>query len=154
MAPLQKQVYKSILGQPICHYILVTTHLPLGHNLSLLNALTGPTKAGHTKGKLNNVLMELRKCLQHPYLHGVNFDAFSGYHSHQFPADTEIEPRGLGPEETHGKLIDGSTKLRFLKALLPKLKARGHRVLLFSQVLLRRLVMPSSANPHLSLSLP
>ncbi|KAJ7786129.1 SNF2 family DNA-dependent ATPase [Mycena metata] len=101
MAPLQKEVYRSILG----------------HNLNLLNALTGPTKShGSTKGKLNNVLMELRKCLQHPYLY-----------------DEEIEPRGLPQQETHEKLIDASTKLRFLKALLPKLKARGHRVLLFSQ---------------------
>ncbi|KAJ7042418.1 SNF2 family DNA-dependent ATPase [Mycena alexandri] len=101
MAPLQKEVYRSILG----------------HNLNLLNALTGPTKSnGNTKGRLNNVLMELRKCLQHPYLY-----------------DEEIEPRGLPQQETHDKLIDASTKLRFLKALLPKLKARGHRVLLFSQ---------------------
>ena len=57
------------------------------------------------------------RCLQHPYLYAE-----------------DIEPRGLPPQETHEKLIDGSAKLRFLKALLPKLKARGHRVLLFSQV--------------------
>ncbi|KAJ7169708.1 SNF2 family DNA-dependent ATPase [Mycena filopes] len=101
MAPLQKEVYRSILG----------------HNLNLLNALTGPTKSnGNIKGRLNNVLMHLRKCLQHPYLY-----------------DEEIEPRGLPQQETHAKLIDASGKLRFLKGLLPKLKARGHRVLLFSQ---------------------
>lgn len=57
------------------------------------------------------------RCLQHPYLYAE-----------------DIEPRGLGKEETHEKLIDGSAKLRLLKTLLPKLKARGHRVLLFSQV--------------------
>jgi SNF2 family DNA or RNA helicase len=59
------------------------------------------------------------RCLQHPYLY-----------------DDGIEPRDLTPEETHGKLIDASAKFRLLKILLPKLKARGHRVLLFSQVLL------------------
>jgi hypothetical protein len=59
------------------------------------------------------------RCLQHPYL---------------FAED--IEPRGLSNQETHEKLIDGSTKLRLLKTLLPKLKARGHRVLLFSQVII------------------
>lgn len=48
--------------------------------------------------------------------------------------DDDIEPRGLSAQEAHDKLIDGSTKLRFLKSLLPQLKARGHRVLLFSQV--------------------
>jgi hypothetical protein len=31
-------------------------------------------------------------------------------------------------------LIEASGKLTFLKLLLPKLQARGHRVLLFSQV--------------------
>ncbi|KAJ7492793.1 SNF2 family DNA-dependent ATPase [Mycena latifolia] len=101
MAPLQKEIYRSILS----------------HNLDLLNGLTGPTKSYNSpKGKLNNVLMHLRKCLQHPYLY-----------------EETIEPRGLPEQETHDKLIDASAKLRFLKALLPKLKARGHRVLLFSQ---------------------
>jgi chromodomain-helicase-DNA-binding protein 4 len=102
MAPMQKQVYRSILS----------------HNADLLKGLTTANKPGNVRGKLNNVLMHMRKCLQHPYLY-----------------NEDIEPKGLSPAETHGKLIDGSTKLRFLKMLLPKLKARGHRVLLFSQVL-------------------
>ncbi|KAI6007186.1 SNF2 family N-terminal domain-containing protein [Pisolithus albus] len=55
-------------------------------------------------------------CLQHPYL----------------ISDT-IEPRGLPPHEAHEKLVSASAKLRLLKSLLPKLKARGHRILLFSQ---------------------
>lgn len=59
----------------------------------------------------------LYRCLQHPYLN-----------------DEDIEPHNLGPEETHQKLISASAKLRLLKDLLPKLKARGHRVLIFSQV--------------------
>ncbi|KAF8213246.1 SNF2 family N-terminal domain-containing protein [Mycena galopus ATCC 62051] len=100
MAPLQKEIYRSILS----------------HNLDLLNGLTGPKAYAASKGKLNNVLMHLRKCLQHPYLY-----------------EETIEPRGLPEREAHEKLIDGSAKLRFLKVLLPKLKARGHRVLLFSQ---------------------
>lgn len=58
------------------------------------------------------------RCLQHPYLYAE-----------------DIEPRNLPPQETHEKLIDASAKLRFLKTLLPKLKERGHRVLLFSQVI-------------------
>lgn len=57
------------------------------------------------------------RCLQHPYLY-----------------DDDIEPRGLAPKEAHEKLIDASAKLRLLKILLSKLKARGHRILLFSQV--------------------
>ncbi|KAF8898923.1 SNF2 family N-terminal domain-containing protein [Infundibulicybe gibba] len=105
MAPLQKEVYRSILT----------------HNLDLLKGLTqlslhSKAKSGTSKSSINNILMQLRKCLQHPYLY-----------------DEGIEPRGLSPQEVHEKLIDGSAKLRFLRALLPKLKERGHRILLFSQ---------------------
>lgn len=57
------------------------------------------------------------RCLQHPYLYSE-----------------DIEPKGLTNQEAHEKLVDASSKLRLLKALLPKLRERGHRVLLFSQV--------------------
>lgn len=82
---------------------------------------------------MNNILMDLRKyvyqlsellppydlvrCIQHPYL-----------------VSRDIEPKGLEPDEAHSRLVAGSAKLRLLQGLLPKLKARGHRVLLFSQV--------------------
>ncbi|KAG1846831.1 SNF2 family N-terminal domain-containing protein [Suillus subluteus] len=105
MAPLQKEIYRSILSQ----------------NLDILRSLTqaATTKAGKplvSKANLNNMLMQLRKCLQHPYLNSE-----------------DIEPRNLTPAEAHERLIGASTKLRFLKMLLPKLKTRGHRILLFSQ---------------------
>ncbi|TDL28199.1 hypothetical protein BD410DRAFT_739739 [Rickenella mellea] len=105
MAPLQKEVYKSILS----------------NNINVLRSLTqasssGLNKAAAKASTLNNMLMQLRKCLQHPYL-----------------ISDDIEPKGLTDAEAHAKLIDGSTKLRFLKMLLPQLKQRGHRVLLFSQ---------------------
>ncbi|KAJ2932680.1 hypothetical protein H1R20_g4415, partial [Candolleomyces eurysporus] len=103
MAPLQRQVYRSILS----------------HNIDLLKGLTQPSRGGPSKGRLNNILMHLRKCLQHPYLYSDN-----------------IEPMGLSASETHDKLIYASAKFRLLKSLLPKLKARGHRVLLFSQFVL------------------
>ncbi|KAJ3555472.1 hypothetical protein NP233_g12200 [Leucocoprinus birnbaumii] len=99
MTPLQKEVFQSIYT----------------HNLNILNGLTQKS-LGNIKGKLNNVLMHMRKCLQHPYLYSP-----------------DIEPKGLSREEAHEKLIHGSAKLRLLKSLLPQLKARGHRVLLFSQ---------------------
>ncbi|KAF7799325.1 hypothetical protein EIP86_010557 [Pleurotus ostreatoroseus] len=105
MTPLQREVYRSILSQ----------------NLDLLRSLaqtaTGSSVAAAVKrSNLNNMLMQLRKCLQHPYL-----------------VSREIEPTGLALTEAHEKLIDASAKLRLLHSLLPKLKARGHRVLLFSQ---------------------
>lgn len=59
----------------------------------------------------------ISRCLQHPYL-----------------VSRDIEPTGLPLTEAHERLIGASAKLRFLQSLLPKLKARGHRILLFSQV--------------------
>ena len=65
---------------------------------------------------MNNMLMQLRKVIQHPYL-----------------LSQDIEPQGLPLQEAHDRLIGASSKLRLLQSLLPKLKARGHRILLFSQ---------------------
>ncbi|CAL1695101.1 unnamed protein product [Somion occarium] len=104
MAPLQREVYRSILSQNI-------------NLLKTLSMASGPkVNAAAQKTNMNNILMQLRKCLQHPYL-----------------VSQDIEPKGLSPQEAHEKLIDASAKLRILRTLLPKLKARGHRVLLFSQ---------------------
>lgn len=58
----------------------------------------------------------MRKVFQHPYI-----------------SKPEAEPFDLSPEETHKELVNASGKLLFLKQLLPRLKARGRRVLLFSQ---------------------
>ncbi|ODO09973.1 hypothetical protein I350_02197 [Cryptococcus amylolentus CBS 6273] len=69
------------------------------------------------RGKnVRNILMELRKVCQHPYL-----------------AEPELEVRDLPQEELHRNLVNSSGKLQFLKVLLPKLMAKGHRILLFSQ---------------------
>ncbi|KAI6136491.1 SNF2 family N-terminal domain-containing protein [Pisolithus sp. B1] len=107
MSPLQKEVYRSILSQnlQILSNLVRSSSAPAQHGRSL-----------SIKANMNNILMQLRKCLQHPYL----------------ISDT-IEPRGLPSAEAHEKLVSASAKLRLLKGLLPKLKARGHRILLFSQ---------------------
>lgn len=45
-----------------------------------------------------------------------------------------IEPKELAPAEVHENLVSASAKLILLRMMLPKLKERGHRILLFSQV--------------------
>ncbi|XP_025838751.1 chromodomain-helicase-DNA-binding protein 1-like isoform X7 [Vulpes vulpes] len=65
------------------------------------------------KVKLQNVLSQLRKCVDHPYL-------FEG-----------VEPE---PFEIGDHLIEASGKLHLLDKLLAFLYSRGHRVLLFSQM--------------------
>ena len=53
---------------------------------------------------------------------------------HPYLIDQDLEPPNLSEADSHKYLVEASGKLSFLKLLLNKLKARGHRVLLFSQV--------------------
>jgi SNF2 family DNA or RNA helicase len=62
-----------------------------------------------TRG-LNNVVMQLRKVCNHPYLFSP-----AGYHMDE-------------------QIIRSSAKLVLLDKMLPKLKAAGHRVLMFTQM--------------------
>ncbi|KAI1315973.1 hypothetical protein EDD11_010555 [Mortierella claussenii] len=100
MSALQKEIYKGILAR----------------NHKLLQSITnrGGT-ASNRKASLHNILMELRKCLNHPYL-------IEG-----------VEPRYLDTAElVHKSLIEAGGKLELLHNMLPKLKQNGHRVLIFS----------------------
>ena len=68
---------------------------------------------------LVNIQMELRKCCNHPYLiKGVE----------------ESETAELGESAYCDALLKASGKYVLLDKLLPKLKAEGHRVLIFSQM--------------------
>jgi SWI/SNF-related matrix-associated actin-dependent regulator of chromatin subfamily A member 5 len=81
----------------------------LQKNVHFLNALGGPTTQS-----LLNVLMQLRKVCNHPYL---------------FDGAEEGPPFIDGPH-----LWENSGKMQLLNKLLPKLKDRGSRVLIFSQM--------------------
>jgi SNF2 family DNA or RNA helicase len=60
--------------------------------------------------------MQLKKCANHPYL-------FEG-----------VEPLGLPHEEASRRLVEASGKLSLLLRMVARLRATGHRVLVFSQV--------------------
>ncbi|XP_061081834.1 chromodomain-helicase-DNA-binding protein 1-like [Conger conger] len=66
-----------------------------------------------SRTRLLNILMQLRKCVNHPYL-------FDG-----------VEPE---PFEMGEHLVEASGKLRLLDSMLEVLHKGGHRVLLFSQM--------------------
>jgi superfamily II DNA or RNA helicase len=108
MSVLQKKLYKSILAK----------------NTQLIKAIFQRNEEDHQPLKqterhnLNNILMQLRKCLCHPFI-------FS----------KAIEERTDDPEVAHRNLVDAAGKLQLLELMLPKLQARGHRVLVFSQFL-------------------
>ncbi|KAK4695570.1 hypothetical protein P7C71_g2204, partial [Lecanoromycetidae sp. Uapishka_2] len=102
---LQKQLYKSILAK----------------NPELLKSIMTSTKKStgkDEKANLNNILMQLRKCLCHPFVYSKN-----------------IEVRNDNAASSHRNLVDASSKLQLLEIMLPKLQERGHRVLIFSQFL-------------------
>jgi SNF2 family DNA or RNA helicase len=103
MTVIQEKLSKSILAK----------------NPQLIKAMFADTKISKKeRGSLNNILMQLRKCLCHPFVYS---DA--------------IEERHHDPEIIHQNLVQASSKLILLELMLPKLKERGHRVLIFSQFL-------------------
>ncbi|XP_052802609.1 chromodomain-helicase-DNA-binding protein 1-like [Mya arenaria] len=70
-------------------------------------------RTGQQPTRLMNILMQLRKCVNHPYL-------FDG---------VEPEPFALGEH-----LVTASSKLVVIDKLLAYLKETGHKVLMFSQM--------------------
>jgi SWI/SNF-related matrix-associated actin-dependent regulator of chromatin subfamily A member 5 len=82
-----------------------------------LDTLTGKSLMGGGGGSRTavlNIVMQLRKCAGHPYL---------------FPG---VEDRSLPPLGEH--LVENCGKMVLLDKLLVRLKERGHRVLLFTQM--------------------
>ncbi|KAI8992400.1 SNF2 family N-terminal domain-containing protein [Pilobolus umbonatus] len=96
MSPMQRQWYQKILEKDI----------------DAINGVGVNKKEGKTR--LLNIVMQLRKCCNHPYL-------FDG-----------AEPGP--PFTTDQHLIDNAGKMMVLDKLLKKYKAQGSRVLLFSQM--------------------
>ncbi|MES1916636.1 MAG: hypothetical protein MHM6MM_008442, partial [Cercozoa sp. M6MM] len=87
----------------------------------------------HDKGKfrvpsLRNVAMELRKCCNHPFLMNGVRERFEEEHK----ASLSDDPDGTRHVEL---MIRASGKFVLLDKLLPKLRAEGRRVLIFSQFL-------------------
>lgn len=105
MSVVQKKLYKSILGK----------------NPELIKMIckkqTGQLKKAD-RHNLNNILVQLRKCLCHPFLY-----------------NRDIEEQTHDPLMTHRHLVEASGKLQLLNLMLPKLRERGNRVLIFSQFL-------------------
>ncbi|KAA1102342.1 hypothetical protein PGT21_019144 [Puccinia graminis f. sp. tritici] len=94
MTEMQRKWYKMILEKDI-------------------DAVNGVTGKKEGKTRLMNVVMQLRKCCNHPYL-------FDGAESPPFTTDEH--------------LVYNSGKMIILDKLLKAMKAKGSRVLIFSQM--------------------
>ncbi|XP_062993883.1 chromodomain-helicase-DNA-binding protein 8 isoform X8 [Elgaria multicarinata webbii] len=84
--------------------------------------------AGHSNmPNLLNTMMELRKCCNHPYLiNGAEEKILTEFREschHHVPHDFPLQA-----------MVRSSGKLVLIDKLLPKLKAGGHKVLVFSQM--------------------
>ncbi|KAG2222491.1 hypothetical protein INT45_012805, partial [Circinella minor] len=97
MSPMQRKWYQKILEKDI----------------DAINGGSGMSKR-EGKTRLLNIVMQLRKCCNHPYL-------FDG-----------AEPGP--PYTTDQHIVDNAGKMVVLDRLLTRLKAQGSRVLLFSQM--------------------
>ncbi|EQB56559.1 hypothetical protein CGLO_03426 [Colletotrichum gloeosporioides Cg-14] len=112
MAQIIVPVSMSILQEKLCKSIMAKSP-------DLIKAIFADDKINKKeRGSLNNILMQLRKCLCHPFMYS---DA--------------IEERAVDQVKMHENLVSASGKLMLLSIMLPKLKERGHRVLIFSQFL-------------------
>ena len=97
LAPAQKKVYKNILTR----------------NFEALNS------KGGAQVSLLNIMMELKKCANHPYL---------------LPGPAEDAPIGPNGLFEVNAMVKACGKLTLLKKMLDQLKIEGHRVLIFSQM--------------------
>jgi SWI/SNF-related matrix-associated actin-dependent regulator of chromatin subfamily A member 5 len=97
MSSVQKALYKQVLMRDI----------------DTING-AGTNNSNGSRTAILNIVMQLRKCCNHPYL---------------FPG---VEDRTLDPMGEH--LYQNCGKMVLLHKLLAKMKERGHRVLIFSQM--------------------
>ncbi|XP_061112240.1 chromodomain-helicase-DNA-binding protein 4-like isoform X3 [Conger conger] len=98
LSPMQKKYYKFILTR----------------NFEALN-----TRGGGNQVSLLNVVMDLKKCCNHPYL---------------FPVAAMEAPKMPNGMYDGSALTKAAGKLMLLQKMLRKLKDGGHRVLIFSQM--------------------
>ncbi|KAI7684861.1 hypothetical protein SSS_03217 [Sarcoptes scabiei] len=98
LAPLQKKYYKYILTR----------------NFDALNS-----RGGGKQVSLLNIVMDLKKCCNHPYL---------------FPVASEEAPKTKFGYYEGSHLVKACGKLIVLQKMMRKLKEEGHRVLIFSQM--------------------
>ncbi|XP_051984358.1 chromodomain-helicase-DNA-binding protein 7-like isoform X1 [Xyrauchen texanus] len=106
---VQKKYYRAILEK----------------NFAFLSK-SGGSGGGANAPNLLNTMMELRKCCNHPYLINGAEEKIMDEFRESHPTDH--------PEFHLQSMIQAAGKLVLIDKLLPKLKAGGHRVLIFSQM--------------------
>ena len=100
------------------------------------------TASASSLPSLMNIMMELRKCCNHPFLingaeeriiNEFNHNLRPGHRDYKSPADI---------------MVLSSGKLVLIDKLLPKLKSGGHKVLIFSQMIRCLDILEDYLNSH------
>ncbi|KAJ2641208.1 hypothetical protein GGF44_002227, partial [Coemansia sp. RSA 1694] len=111
MTPLQRELCRATLAKSVRMLQSIASALHRNQNQN-----QNQIKCDRVGSRsLTNVLMEVRMLASHPY---------------NLP---NVEPRFASPAESHAQMVAASGKLRLLHALLPELRRRGHRALVFAQ---------------------
>jgi len=109
---------------------MVYTKVAFKHECIKFNPQKGATDSKSSKMRLLNIVMQLRKCCNHPYL-------FVGAEPPPYETGEHLVTNSgiFGEREAKSSLMIVSIgKLVVLDKLLPKLKEKGSRVLIFSQM--------------------
>lgn len=104
LSNIQKKYYRAILERNF-------THLLKGNNVP----------------SLMNIMMELRKCCNHPFL-------IKGAEEQIVSEMKVLHPNKTEDEAQFSALVQASGKMVLVDKLLPKLLQDGHKVLIFSQM--------------------
>ncbi|XXH03764.1 hypothetical protein Hte_010170 [Hypoxylon texense] len=105
-------VTMTVLQEKLCKSIIE-------RNPELIKAMLSNSKMrAKDRKNLVNIMADLRQCLCHPFCFNAS-----------------VEDQNLSQAQMHRNLIEASPKFMLLETMLPKLKQRGHRVLIFSQFL-------------------
>lgn len=91
-----------------------------------------PTTTGYAWKRLQSLLAQLRKAANHPYLFPGRLIDFP-FHSDNLSLDAEDLSKSSDDELATEEIVTASGKMMMLDRLLPILKAKNHRVVLFSQ---------------------
>ena len=112
LTTIQKRYYRAIFEK----------------NFSTLNMGNKPSNLP----SLLNIMMQLRKCCNHPYLiRGVEDSIIKNQQSQNSQSDSSQEDVVISNNDL---MIKSSGKLVLIDKLLPKLLANKHKVLIFSQM--------------------
>jgi len=98
LTPMQRKLYRFVLAR----------------NFEGLNSRGGPNNSS-----LLNIMMDLKKCCNHPFL---------------FTKAADEAPKSVNGAFEISELVKNSGKLVVMQKMMRKLKQRGHRVLIFSQM--------------------